>query len=469
MDIIQFRHDPALLGRLPHMRRPATQRAWDTWLRSVYGLPLDGDADTDAELFRACTGRQQPRPGGYAEAVAITGRQSGKTQVAADLVAYTAATAPTDGSADGTYCVLVAQDGRGAMRAAYKYICAAFERVPVLAQMVTGRTADSLALSNGVVVSVYPCRPAAVRGIRALVAVADELAFFRTSDGNPVDTEMLRALRPALATTGGKLIVTSSPYGQTGALWDLHRRHYGREDSATLVWQASAPTMHAGLPADYLERLAEDDPEAYLSEVLGEFRAGLAQLFDPQALDACVAEWREQPRRDGVTYFCGADLSGGMRDASCAAIYTLDGDRVVIAAVRGWPAPHNVEQVVGEVVAFARSYGCHRIVADRYGAQYPQRAAERHGARLEPSELDRSALYLELLPRVLSGSIAIPNDPVLLRELRGLERKRGFGGKDRVDHRPGAHDDRANALAMAAYLAGGRRRTAAGTIKTTGW
>ena len=77
--------------------------------------------------------------------------------------------------------------------------------------------------------------------MRASVAVVDELAYFITSEGRPVDREMLRALRPTLSTTGGRLLILSSPYAQAGALWDLHRQHYGREDSATLVWQASAP------------------------------------------------------------------------------------------------------------------------------------------------------------------------------------------------------------------------------------
>jgi len=38
---------------------------------------------------------------------------------------------------------------------------------------------------------------------------------------------------------------------------------------------------------------------------------------------------------------------------------------------------------------------------------------------------------------------------LLLRELRGLERRRSSAGRDRVDHRPGAHDDLANAVAGA--------------------
>jgi hypothetical protein len=97
----------------------------------------------------------------------------------------------------------------------------------MVARTVTGRTSDTLALENGITIAAYPCRPPAVRGLRARVVVVDELAFFISTDGRPTDTEMLRAVRPCLATTGGKLIILSSPYGSTGALYDLHRKHFG--------------------------------------------------------------------------------------------------------------------------------------------------------------------------------------------------------------------------------------------------
>jgi hypothetical protein len=146
-----------------------------------------------------------------------------------------------------------------------------------------------------------PLKTAWIRGIRARVAVCDELAFFRSSENVPQDVEMLRALRPCLATTGGKLIVLSSPYAQSGALWELHRKHYGREDSPTLIWSASARAMNSTLPADYLQRMKDDDPEAYRSEVLGEFRAGISTFLDPEALEACVIpDRRELPPADGL-------------------------------------------------------------------------------------------------------------------------------------------------------------------------
>ena len=66
---------------------------------------------------------------------------------------------------------------------------------------------------------------------------------------------MMRALQPTLATTGGKLVILSSPYAASGVLYDLHRQCYGRDDAETLVWQATAPEMNPTLPADYLDAM----------------------------------------------------------------------------------------------------------------------------------------------------------------------------------------------------------------------
>jgi hypothetical protein len=74
-------------------------------------------------------------------------------------------------------------------------------------------------------------------------------------------------------------------------------------------------------------------------------------------------------------------------------------------------------------------------------------AFRKRGIGYEWSELDRSALYLELLPAINSGAVELPDDEHLLRELRGLERRRGSSGRDRVDHRQGQHDDRATCVA----------------------
>jgi hypothetical protein len=60
------------------------------------------------------------------------------------------------------------------------------------------------------------------------------------------------------------------------------------------------------------------------------------------------------------------------------------------------------------------------------------------------SNPERGRLYLDTLSVVNSEGVELPDVAELLC---GLERRRDSSGRDRVDHRPGSHDDRANAVA----------------------
>src|SRR5262249_42602897 len=86
----------------------------------------------------------------------------------------------------------------------------------------------------------------------------------------------------------------------------------------------------------------------------------------------------------------------------------------------------------------------------------------KHHITYRPSPRDTSATYLEFLPLVNAGACVLLDLPDLLRELRGVERRRGSSGRDRVDHRPGAHDDRAVACAGALVRASQRRTVSPG-------
>jgi hypothetical protein len=94
------------------------------------------------------------------------------------------------------------------------------------------------------------------------------------------------------------------------------------------------------------------------------------------------------------------------------------------------------------------------------------------GARYERSPLPKSALYLESLPHFNRGGVAIPNLPILLQELRGLERRTHRSGKDSVDHGSHGRDDHANALCGAMYVAvheARRPKMRTGAIDTDGF
>ena len=110
--ILEALHDPALFGSLPSFRAAETWNSWRAFLAAVYGLPM---SEAELETFRAHTGVRTPRPGGYAETVAVTGRQSGKTRIAATLAVYEAITATLEGGTELS-ALLVAQDHRAALR-----------------------------------------------------------------------------------------------------------------------------------------------------------------------------------------------------------------------------------------------------------------------------------------------------------------------------------------------------------------
>jgi hypothetical protein len=448
--IIEALLDPSMFGAVPCFRDLSTWARWIVFLKAVYGLPLTPDEEA---VFCQHTGRSRytPPPGGYGESVAIVGRQAGKDRIGSVIQDYEALTAEPEPDGTETFAISVAQDQRSSLRTAFRYACTPFEIVPALAKHVKSRKADTWALSNSVLLAAYPCRPEAVRGIRARVVICSELAFYRNSENLPNDLEMLRAIRPCLATTGGRLVILSSPYWQSGALYDLHRQHYGREDSDTLIWQATAPEMNPTLRADYLTRMERDDPEAYRSEVLGQFRTGVSTFLDPEALAVCIDTGvRERPRQTCVQYSAFADVaSGSGKDRFAFAIAHAEGDRAVLDVLRAWAPPFNPSGVIAESAELAKAYGCHEVSGDRYAPGFVLEGYRANGLIYRLSEQDRSTLYLELLPLVNAQRALLLDLPELLREFRGLERRRGTSGRDRVDHPSGGHDDLSNAAAGA--------------------
>ena len=446
LTILDALQDPHLLGAVPCFQGLTSWFRWVVFLKAVYGLEMTTEEE---QVFCVHTGlsRYQPRPDGYREAVAITGRQAGKDRIGSVIQAYEALTASPEPDRTEIYALSIAQDARSSLRTAFKYAATPFNIVPHLRQSVIERKTESVTLSNGIVLAAYPCRPESVRGLRAKVVICSELAFFFSTDMRPTDTEMLRAVRPTLATTKGRLIILSSPYGQSGALWELERKHFGKEESNVLVWHATAPKMNPTLAPDYLQKMEQDDPEAYRSEVLGEFRAGVSTFFDPDTLNACIDDGiRERSSQPGTQYYAFLDSASGTgKDALVIALAHKDGTQGILDVIRSYHPPFNPSSVIAEVSALCKRYGIHTVTGDRYAPGFVIEAFSSHDLKYAFSEHTRSDLYLELLPLVNAERVRLLDDPELLRELRGLERRRGTSGRDKVDHRPGFHDDRANA------------------------
>lgn len=67
-----------------------------------------------------------------------------------------------------------------------------------------------------------------------------------------------------------------------------------------------------------------------------------------------------------------------------------------------------------------------------------------------------------MLALLNSGQVELLDDRRLVAQIRGLERRTAWGGRDSIDHGPGGHDDLANATLGAVLLATATRRRGGG-------
>jgi hypothetical protein len=250
------------------------------------------------------------------------------------------------------------------------------------------------------------------------------------------------------------LLCASSPYARRGALWDAHRRHYGKDGDPVLVWRAPTRTMNPSVSQQVIDAATERDPASAAAEWLAEFRSDIESFINREAVEACIAwDVRERAPMQSVRYYAFVDPSGGSGDSMSLAIGHRENDIVVVDALREIKPPFSPKSVVGEFSALLKSYRVSKITGDRYAGEWPRERFRGHGISYEPAQKSKSDIYRDLLPVINSRKLDLLDDTRLLTQLVGLERRTARGGRDSIDHAPGAHDDLANAMAGLAVVA----------------
>jgi hypothetical protein len=453
--------DPNLLG---HALSGDSWVPWRTLLIAAMGEPLTED---ECELFRQLTGRDHEPGQRVDQLVSVIGRRGGKSRACSVLACWIAGLCDhSDALVPGERGVLlcVALDQRVA-KIILDYCQAVFEHSPILRQLIANRTQDALELTNGISIEVRPASFRRLRGPTYIAVIADELAFWYVdvAYANP-DVEILNAIEPGLATTGGPLILASSPHARRGVLWDLFRRHHGPNgDPLILVAHGTSRTLNPSLPQRVVDRALEKDRPRASAEFLAQFRTDIEGFVALEVVEGCVDDYREMLPASDTHYRAFVDPSGGSSDSFTLAISHRDRDkRIVIDAVRERHPPFSPQDVVDEFAALIKTYRATRVVGDRYAGEFPRELFRRHGIDYACSEQVKSDLFRDLLPLLNSGSILLPQSDRLVAQLVGLERTVSRGGKDTISHPVGGHDDVANCVAGAASIASKSTHTTAG-------
>jgi hypothetical protein len=187
-------------------------RSWHQWRTLLIAAMGEKLTRAERQTFTALTGREREPLQRVEELVAVVGRRGGKSRAVAVLACYLAALCRHNLVAGETGIVLLIAPDQRQAKVALGYATAAFEQSPILRQLILNRTNDTLELKNGISIEVRSASFRRLRGPTYIAVVADEAAFWYGDEISAnADTEILNSVRPGLATTGGPLIIASSP------------------------------------------------------------------------------------------------------------------------------------------------------------------------------------------------------------------------------------------------------------------
>jgi hypothetical protein len=458
LNIIEAACDPNLFG--PFFKDEQTWSGWRTFLKVLFGIPLKGG---ERQLFRECTGRETPSKGGHSEAWLVIGRRGGKSFVLALIAVFLASFRdwrPFLGPGEVATIMVIAQDRRQA-RHIMRYVKGLLGGVPLLARAVRAETRETITLTNQVVIEIHSASFRSTRGYTIVAALLDELAFWPTDNAADPDYEVINAISPGMATIpGAMLLCASSPYARKGALWDAHRKHFGKDGDPVLVWQAGTRRMNPTVPQRWIDERMERDAASAAAEYGAQFRSDVESFINREAVEACVSIGvRERPPVSGTWYKAFVDPSGGSgSDSMTLAVGHREGSVAVIDAIREVKPRFSPEAVVDEFCPLLKAYGVRSVQGDKFGGEWPREQFKKHGITYEPAARPKSELYRDLLPAINSRRIDLLDHPRLVQQIIGLERRTAWGGRDSIDHGDGQHDDVANAcagLAAMLHLSGG--------------
>lgn len=206
-------------------------------------------------------------------------------------------------------------------------------------------------------------------------------------------------------------------------------------------------------------------PESsYRRLFLNQWTTGEDRLANEDDLHACVTLDGPLEPKPGIRYVLGLDV-GLTSDATCAIVCHSEKipgaqhPRVIVDRIGHWKGSRErpvqlsvVEEWVEEV---SRRYNRARVRFDPYQAVHLAQRLKRAGITVEEFTFSGSSvgkLASALLQLIREHSLALPDDPDLLDELRNVRLRESSPGVHRLDHDRGKHDDRVISLALAASL-----------------
>jgi hypothetical protein len=442
ISVRQALEDPAWLGTLLGEPSFGVMR---TLLIASMGEPLEPE---ELSTFTRITGRTEAPSEPADELIVIAGRRSGKTRAIGTLATYLAGCVDHRGvlgpGEHGVLPIMAASTLQAVQ--CYNFVRGIFTDIPRFAALVRNMTGDCISLKNRVDIQIRPASFRTIRGITAIAAIAEECSMWQSDEfgSRNADKEILDAVRPSLATTGGPLFVIGSPHARRGEMWKTFSKHYGPQGNpAILVANGPTKLFNPTIKQSVIDRAYEDDPAVAAAEWGGQFRSDLESYVSPETVAGVTDRGVHQREfRSNIHYTAHCDPSGGRQDSFTVAIGHVENGIGVLDVLLERKPPFSPTDVVSEFCETLKSYGIASIEGDKYGAEFVQEQFRLNGIRYAEAEKTTSEYFAGFLPILNSSRCRLLDSKRLAAQLCSLERRASrVGAKDQIGHPPGGHDD----------------------------
>jgi phage FluMu gp28-like protein len=382
--------------------------------------------------------------------VCCWGRQTGKTKTTAIKVVHF-------GFVNEGSTVLIVSAGLRQSRHLLEMASGFLESSPVAFNGVESKTRKSIELRNGSRIVALPCSEDRIRGYAADLIICDEAAFM------PEDV-ILRILFPMLGTTGGGIVLLSTPWGRDHI---FYRAFHNPEYSVFHVSAEDSPIVSKDLIEEQRRELSE---EAFRMEWLAEFAEPSTTFFPQDLIRGCVdPELQLLPSLDTmvpeVLYFGGVDL-GKLGDHSVLAVVDTEGKRLELAYLNELPLGTPYTEVIGLVAKAEGMFRFQGLYVDQTGVGEPVLEEMRRcgaplakGVTLTAKVKEEAMTALKLAME--QGRLRIPYARRLLSQINEQRYSYGLSGHLVFSHPEGGHDDQLWSLALAVYASTKERRPSA--------
>lgn len=302
-----------------------------------------------------------------------------------------------------------------------------------------------------------------VRGRWHTDLALDECAFFRDSSAKVNDKDIYEA-GISRVLPGGQVILASTPWAETGLLYEFWRDNYGKPKTCLV---AHAPTLLLN-PTETARMVVETetlrDPDNARREYLAQFMtSGSTQFFESATVDAMLTD-EPFELRPGDEVSAGSDL--GLRADSSALVFCAlrSGVLHVFDAVECRPterAPLSMRETFDAFASRLRLNRCGHILADQHYRQALYEHLAAYDVAVAPATASPADRYVRARVLMRAGKVRIHGIACrdrLIKQLREVQGKPTSGGGMAISHprwATGGHGDIADALILALWQLGG--------------